>query len=97
MIYARDFQDKKEYSFNKKQGRVNPLFAVAHGIYVVVSGEFHLVFVLVQNIRVVELRTEISHHALHVLFAKFCLFFFFFVGKSDGFCFFGKFVYSFDV
>ena len=70
---------------------------VLGGIYIVIGGEFHFVFVLVQNIRVVELGAKVADHALNILFAQFCLLLFFFGGKSDGFCFFFQLVYSFDI
>lgn len=63
----------------------------------VVSGEFHLVFVLVENVGIVELSAKIAHYALDVFLAKSRLFFLFLGRESDGFRFFGKFVYSLNV
>ena len=63
----------------------------------VVGGEFHFVFVLVENVGVVELSAKITNYALNVFFAQSRLFFFFFGRESDGFGFFCKFVYSLNV
>lgn len=51
----------------------------------VVSGEFHLVFVLVENVGIVELSAKIAHYALDVFLAKSRLFFLFLGRESDGF------------
>lgn len=74
MIYVRDFQDKKEYyfifSYEKSILFLCRFVGVLSLACAVVSGEFHLVFVLVENVGIVELSAKIAHYALDVFLAK---------------------------